>query len=531
MSLPEPTATFEPPPPVSAHANHVWTLKDVLLLAGVLAFAFMLRVTNYDADLSLDELWHLSTTPGKGSFLDKFPADVLLPGLPSQTSLEHAAPFWHIWRGMDGVLHPPLYCLSLRLWRDAFGESDFVAHLYSTVWAMIAIGFLFATAKLAMDRWAALLCCIAASLSQAQIYFAQEVRSYQMLIGIACIALYVMARIEKYGSTRARAITLALMTLPLLLTHYFAFGAAVAIGIYGLIRCRGNRLAFVLACVSAGTIYLIAWVPFAMQQVNDLYTGDAFLHDDKFNVATQLARLSCSPWRIIIDRDYKSDRVTMIAGLLFVVPWFCVRKHRALLPWAIWLCASILTICLLDAVRTTKHLSFPRYYAVASPAVVLLIIGIAWAIDRRTAYIAGAVLTLLVAVGGRVDERMSVDSPIHAKARNYVSERIKPDEALLIYKGEAPADYADMLALTFSHDPIFRDRPTVKMLHPLSKEIVAQLPDRAWIVVFGAFPLSKDVPGALLLEDVVNVKAHQATILHVQISKPSTLPSQPATVP
>ncbi len=530
MSLSEPTVILESQPPVSAGTGNAWTLKDWLLLAGVLVFAFVLHVTHFDADLSLDELWHLSITPGNGSSLERFPADVLLSGLSSQTSLEHASPFWNVWRGMDGALHPPLYCLSLRLWREVIGESDFVAHLYSTLWASISIGFLFATAKIAMDRWAALLCCFVISIAQAQVYFAQEVRSYQMLIGIASIALFVMTRIEMYGSTRRRAVALALLTLPLLLTHYFAFGAAVAIGIYGVFRCRGNWLAFILACAVAGAIYLVAWVPFALRQVGELHTGDAFLHDDKFSLATEVARLLCSPWRVIIDRDYKSDRVTMVAGLLLIVPWFLVRKHRALLPWVIWLSACILTICLLDIVRTTKHLTFPRYYAAATPAVALLMIGSIWAIDRRTAYIIGVGLVLLIAVGGRTDEPMSVDSPTHSVARHYVSDRIQPGEALLIYKGEAPDIYADMIALTFSHDPKFSDRPTVKMSRALSEQVTAQLPDRAWVVVCGIFPLAKDVPGASVLGEAVNIK-DQAVILHVQIRNPTTIPAQPTTMP
>ena len=150
MSPPDPTVPPSHTVPVPARPR--WTALDIALLAGVLVLAFVLRVTHFDAELSLDELWHLGTTPGLGSPLGTVPSDVLLGGLASQTGLDNAAPFWKVWTGMDGVLHPPLYCLTLRLWREAFGQSDFSAHLYSTFWAMIAIGFLFATARLAMDR-------------------------------------------------------------------------------------------------------------------------------------------------------------------------------------------------------------------------------------------------------------------------------------------------------------------------------------------------------------------------------------------
>lgn len=525
MSLTESTPAALP----SGAAGLRWGALDLALLAGVLALALVLRVANFDAELSLDELWHLGTTPGLGSPLGTVPADTLLDGLRSQTGLQDAARPWHVWTGMDGVLHPPLYCLTLRFWREIFGKGDFAAHFYSTVWAMVAIGFLFATARLAIDRWAAAIVGVGTAISQAQMYFAQEVRSYQMLIGIATLCLWIMTRIEVLGPTRKRAIALALMTLPMLLTHYFAAGAALAVGVYGLLRLKGHRVAFILACAAAGLIYLVSWVPYAMKQVDDLYTGDSFLRVERFDALHELLLVFCSPWRLIIDKDYEVDRMTLVSGVLFIAPWLLVRRNRALLPWTIWLTGSILAIAALDVARSSRHMDFPRYFAVASPAVLLLAVGVFWALDRKAAWVFSIALLALIAIGGRVDERISVDSPYHSTLRNYVRDRIQPGEALLIYNGFAPEEYSDMLALTFSHVPQFQHRPTIKMSKPLSAEMVARLPERAWMATVGFDqPVADVVPGAVVIgrERIKD----QGLVLHLQLrgeapsSVPATLP-------
>ena len=199
-------------PATTSGASPRWNWIDLGLLLAIVVGSVCLHVATFDSELSFDELWHLCTTQGVGSQINRVPTDVLLPGLASQTAIDPAAPFWNIWAGMDGVLHPPLYCLTLRLWREAFGGSDFVAHCYSTAWATIGLGFLFATARMAMDRWTALFICICMAISPVQLYFGQEVRSYAMMIAIGTIALWLMTRIELFGPTRRRAILLALIT-------------------------------------------------------------------------------------------------------------------------------------------------------------------------------------------------------------------------------------------------------------------------------------------------------------------------------
>lgn len=530
MSAPDASANPLPPPSASGPNARRWSLTDVALLAAVLIFALVLRITNYDTALSMDELWHLATTPGLGNALGQFPSDVLLSGLPSQTSLENAAPVWRVWLGMDGVLHPPLYILSLRLWREIFGQSDFIAQLHSTFWSMVALGFLFAIGRLAMDRWMGLLVCLGTAVSQAQMYFAQEVRSYQMLIAIATIALWMMTRIEVFGASRMRAIGLAAITFPLLLTHYFAFGAAVAIGVYGLLRLRGHRVAFVVTCAVAGAIYLVSWVPFALKQVDDLYTGDAFLHEPQFNWLTELARVMCAPWRVLNDVDYADDRTTLLAGSLLVLPWLLIRQNRSLLPWVMWLTFTLLAVAMLDVVRSTKHLIFPRYFAAISPAVLLLVLGSAWAIDRKAAYVVGLAMAVLVAIGGRVEHRISVDSPTYASAVAYVRERIKPDEALLVSKGLADKVYNDMVALTFSHSPEFQQRPTVLMTQPLSPDVLERLPRRAWLVV-GGLDLSRLETSAGFQIIEKKLVPDEAFLFHVELSRGAEKGSPPASRP
>ena len=60
------------------------------------------------------------------------------------------------------------------------------------------------------------------------------------------------------------------------MTHYFAAGGALAIAAWGVLRLRKERVRFLVHLVVAGVIYVACWVPFAVQQIDDLHTGDAF---------------------------------------------------------------------------------------------------------------------------------------------------------------------------------------------------------------------------------------------------------------
>lgn len=497
--------------PVAAHggvagstgtrAQRKWI--DAVLLLAILSIALWLRLTHLDSGLSFDEHWHLASTQGIGDAMTYFRHNVVYPDAFSMTGLDHKRGLWSVWTGMDGILHPPLFIVALRLWREIMGTSDLAAHGFSVFCGLVSITFTFLSAKLAMNRVAGALAALALAFAQTQVYFSQEVRAYAMLIAIGSIALWLMTRIELLGPTRQRVVALALLTLPLLLTHYFSFGACLAIGIYGLWSAGPHRKAFLAAIVAAAAIYAVVWIPFAVRQLDDLGTGDVFLKSDT-GVLHVLLLTAGTPFRLLAERDYQIERTPLLSAVLFVLPWLLVRRQRALLPWSMWLCASVATIVLLDLTRTTVHTAYIRYLAIATPPITLLFIGTVWALGRhRMAYAVGGMLCFAGAIYLFSGTRVLLDADDLNDATRIVERQYQKGDAIVTHSGVLPSFYADALALTLSHSPkIF---PTTLLIadRPLTPELIQQLGTRSVWLVSGELrvPAEEFIPGGRVLSD------------------------------
>lgn len=481
-------------------ASHQWRWPDFVALGLLLAFAITLQLRSAGSTLSFDELWHLSLSVGKAPAVGWFAYDVLYESPARMTTIKGAPGLWQVWTGMAGVLHPPLYVTTLRLWREIFGDGDRVAQLYSITWAAVAIAATFAAVRLAMGRALAIVITLAVCCAQTQVYFAQEVRGYAMLIGLAAIALWLMQRVEAFGITRGGAIGVALMTLPILLTHYFGAGGAVAIALYGLIRFRGQRRAFIAALAAAAIVYGIVWLPFALRQLAYIGTGDEFMHVAKVEPLHELSLLAAAPLRLIVDRTATEQPEWMLGGLLFVLPCLCVRRSPWLLPWALWLSCAAGSLAVLDVARSTSHLALVRYVAVASPAVVPLLVGTIRALDRRLAYLAGVCVAFMGAIYFYSGNDVTADSQDFAPVVHALEARIQPGEAILAHAGKLPPYFGNMLLLTCSHSPTLFPRPVVNLTKPASPELMARLPRRVWVMTGPLeMPLESLLPGSRML--------------------------------
>ena len=478
------------------------TALHVAALLGICALAAWLRVYFADAEPSYDELWHLALTTGRGTPMGQFGSDVVVQRPWSQTSLANAPPAWAIWTSMRDVLHPPLYIFLLRGWRAAFGDGDAAARALSNVCSIVAIVFSYAAVRLATGRGVALLVALALACSPTQIWFGQEMRSYAMLTGIAAIALWLMTRIEVRGPTRGRAIALGIAPLALLLTHYFAAGAAAGIAVYGFARLGRHRKGFTVALVSGALVYAVAWLPFAIQQLRFLSTGDSFVTGGNSGIGYVLLSAAVVPWRLLIDRPLDVAPFAVAFGLLFIVPWPLARRRLpALWPWAIWLTSSVAALAVLDVVRHTGQLGgLIRYAAVATPAVLPVAVGCAWAIDRRLAYALAATLAFACAIHRASNVGIDVESPGFERAAIEVARRAAPGEALITYHGDAASYCGYLFQLHCSHVPGFFPRPIVDLSQPMTPAIRQQLPRRAWLLAAtGGEPLDVLIPDSRVL--------------------------------
>jgi hypothetical protein len=492
---------IEPAPGAPApDVNRRWTAVDWLLIALLVTVAAWIRFTHIDAGLSFDELWHLASTQGIGDAMTYYSQDVVHHDAIRLTSLEHKQNLWHVWTGMDGILHPPLFIIALRLWREVMGQSDLAAHSFSIVFGVVSIVFTYASARLAMNRAAGTLAALAFALAQTQVYFSQEVRAYSMLIALGCVALWIMTRIEVLGPTRRRLLGLAFLTLPLLLTHYFSLGACFAIGIYGVVAGKPHRKAFLISIATCALLYLVVWVPFALKQLDDLGTGDVFLRSDT-GAMHVLMLAGGSPFRLIVERDYTIELTPLLSAVLFVLPWLLIRRLPVLRPWVLWLCAAVIPIVILDLARTTVHTAYIRYLAIATPPVSMLFIGSIWAMGwRRMACGFGAVLSFAGAIYIASDTRILLDADDLTQIRRIIEPRFQKGDAIVTSSGQLGSVYAGAITLTLSHSDRVFPANLVIATRPLTREMVDELGTRTIWLVSGDLPVEPGefVPGTRL---------------------------------
>ena len=479
-----------------------WKARDWVLIVSVLALAGWLRLSYLDPVLSFDEIWHLSTTQGYGSPLTNYAWNVVHHDVPQMTSLDHAAPVWAIWQDMRGVLHPPLFLIVLRLWRELAGDGDFAAHAFSVTWSLVGIAFTFATARLAMNRWAATLCATALACAQTQVYFAQEVRAYAMLIAMGSVCLWLMTKIELSGASRSRILWLAFLTLPLVLTHYFALGATVAIGVFGAIRAGVHRRSFFTMIAGCALFYLVAWMPMALRQVRDFDVGDVMLKIPTRDLAFTILMLAGSPFRLIAERDYQIELLPVFSGVLFLLPWFLLRRFKPLLPWVLWLCLSLGAILVLDLARTTRHAAYIRYLAIATPAVPLLFVGTVWAVRRWLAYVVGVTITF----GGLMylisRNPVILDAQPYPEVASVLSRHIAPGEPIIVFESRQEALWrTPVLIMVAAHEPHIFPRTMAILSKPMTPAMLRELNARSLWLMTG-FETSTEfiIPGARRIE-------------------------------
>ncbi|MFT3788614.1 MAG: glycosyltransferase family 39 protein [Tepidisphaeraceae bacterium] len=452
-----------------------WRWIDGALLVFVLLTAGAIRIAFAGTPPSMDELWHLALSTGRGSPMSAAGQVVLTTTAIDVTSLEGAPPIYAVWTHMAGVLHPPLYVQALRLWRDVVGPGDVAAQMFSVAWYLVALGFGFAAIRLCFDRIVATLSMLLLAVAPVQIYLALEVRGYAMMIALTSIALWLMARCEVLGPTRRRALVLGLMPLPLMLTHYFAFGVCLAIGLYALIRFRGRLLAWSIGAMALSAIlYAIVWLPFSLDQLHDIGSGDEFAKAPGLTFwERSLGQALAGPYMLLIDREFMRQPLMMLTMVVYWLPIILRRRAPRLLPW--WLVGTCVmgTLLLLDATRGTAHLQFARYPSAASVALPPLLVLCIAAFRPRAAWAVGGALVIAVACFMR--DPIRYDSPEFVAITWPVSARLKPGEPIIAVNHGEPKWFADAMLLHILHERGVEPRTTLKLPHPATRDELVQL--------------------------------------------------------
>jgi Dolichyl-phosphate-mannose-protein mannosyltransferase len=427
-------------------------LLSVLFLFGLAA---LLRgVLAGERGLWADELFSLAMATGHSlehpaadadpSEGDFFEAPQARPASAYTRYLEHDAPPAGARRVIRAVLlsdtSPPLYYLLLNLWTRVTGTSDAALRLFSVLWALAAVPFLWLLASRLGSERAALFAVLLYSVAPASLYYAVEGRMYAMLWCIASVFMWLTLRVHDRGDW-----------IPLLLwsvtgaagflTHYF-FAFVWAAGILWLLLHPGRSRR--VQPVTGALVTFAAVLPWYIQVPASLrrwrITG-AWL-----NVPLSFKQAVTAPlllgWNLLSGRGawggsrWMDRALALVLLALAILVWrrgvAPVFSRIPRLVW-LWLLAACLGPLVFDLLRGTGASLIGRYALAGLPAAILLL---ALALNQTSNRAAAVFLGLIFVAwlpGIRAVFRHPRSWEPYAQLGRLISNRSQPGDLVIVH--------------------------------------------------------------------------------------------------
>jgi len=346
----------------------VWTL-----LALILALGAYLRFHNLGArNLWTDEMLTLASVSGSDNALESMPIGRWIDAAcPVGTADENGG--WHeLFSSLHYHPHPPLYYLLEWLLRPVLGPSDAAFRGLSAMASLLSILLLFLVCRELHSPPVALGAALIMALGWTQIYFAQEARSYSMLVCLALATSLAVVRLEKRGPSRLRCLALGLCALALLLTHYSAGGVLIALGVYAMIRLRGlPRRQAAGAILGAVLLFALLWTPLLLRQVPAIHASGLWRRDEAAGHLLQtLTRAASIPLLHLSLPLPTMTRLIRLGAVLYVLPLLLLRRRGDLLLWCMWAWAAVGQILFFDLWSGQLTAELLRYSMLATPAFI-----------------------------------------------------------------------------------------------------------------------------------------------------------------
>ena len=189
--------------------------------------------------------------------------------------------------GTASDIHPPLYYLILRGWRELVGEGEFGLRSFSafagilTVAVTIAIGKGFRTQtnadgadkeknqRLSTFIRVPLIAGLLTAVFPPLIYYSQETRMYALLAFLAVLSTWLLLKIHNSQFTIHNSLFYFLSIIAGLYTHYFFAAVLITHNLLTLIWLLKNKLRFLfhwLAIMFLAALAYLPWLPIFLDQ-------------------------------------------------------------------------------------------------------------------------------------------------------------------------------------------------------------------------------------------------------------------------
>lgn len=493
MTLQAP-ATSAAREPRASGSDRRWTPGRAWIAGFVLILAVAAVMRFYHLgqdDYWLDEFHSLASSAGKRAEFELFTYGRIVEESIVWTDLDNRSTLGAAWRSMRHDSHPPLYFMTLLLWRRALGDTEAAVRSLSAGMSVLSIVPVILLLSAVGRHRAGLLAGLILAVSFAHIRMAQEARPYSMSIFITSSTYLLLVLAEPQWSTgtrRARFVISAAYGASLylaVLTHYFAGLALLGHVAYAAVRLRGP--AFRLWAVTALAAALAAagtWlVPF-VAQVAFIRTQPWLAPRGPDHLWQTLLRLTDLPIRLLLQTTpFKTFWWQSAAGFLLLggsLLLLARKWDRAALACTVWFVVPALLLFALDLATHKELLKHLRYPAVAVPGMAGLV---ALALDRlRTPLRWTALIGLLVAVALRLE--LPASAHPHARAAAEQLRAVATPEDLVIYDAVGwPIDWIPQFHAPIVHYLGETRYPTLLLREPMADDLKAQVQTYPRIIV------------------------------------------------
>lgn len=433
-----------------------------LLLAGLVIGGAILRAHQLDRyGLELDEFWNAELSTGRGTVHERvIPNEIYTP--PPATSLRGAPPWWEIPASLDNVAHPPLFSIVLRWWRTFVPDNDYTLRLLGVLLSASAIVPFYAAVALLSGRAAAAWSAAILAVASTPITIAQQVRPYNLLLPLLCLAFWQMLRIKHRGASWWSAALLGLTCLAAVTTHYFSVPILLAAAVYAAWGASRQTLIRCAACVVlAAVIFLVWWGPKLLQQRATLReSATTWLKETEPDpIAATLGRAATVPVRLLMAALPSSRGMVQLGIVIVPLAAILARRRSDMRFWLLILGGSLGFITFLDLLQGTKMLSLMRYSLPAAPAVI----GIIAAALMRPGHRLGHVLPAAVFLGAVIHLPGAYEpvEPDYRPYAAYLDENVGERDVVVFPRKPGWTWYAGFLYATWSH---YSTRPPTQCL-------------------------------------------------------------------
>ncbi len=308
--------------------------------------------------------------------------------------------------GTAADVHPPLYYLALRGWRELVGETEFGLRAFSAAAGILTIAVTAGLGRLLAARQALpLLAAFLAATHPALVYYSREARMYALVALLAAGSTLLLGRQlsawqtpGRQGRTGWLAGAYLLSLAAGLYTHY-VFPVVVGVhAVYVWLRAATwrRRLGWLGLAAGAGLLF-IPWLPIFQRQIGTRAPADvpagAFLAEAlRFLYYGETLGAATARWGVL-------------AALLLTLLALSAFRRRPL--WLVAGAGLLLPPLMLLAVGATRP-AFAKLLLVGAPFASLLLargVDLGWSVQgRRAGFEAARLVTglLLVLVLGTV---------------------------------------------------------------------------------------------------------------------------------